>query len=369
MKCLNGLVVAGKNILLRADFNVPMDQWRVILDDSRIRAALPTILYLIKHRAKQIVLVSHLGRPKGKVVEELKLKAVAQRLGTLLKIKNNLILGKVGNFKAYKLNPQIHLLENIRFYKEEEENNLEFAKKLANLGDVFVNDAFSCSHRAHASIEGVTHFLPSYAGMALEREVETLSSMTKNPKSPFVCILGGAKVSDKIDVIKNLAHKVDWFLLGGVMANTFLKAKGFDIKSSAVVNEKLDEAKKLYEDFGEKIVLPVDYTFGKLDGKDAILDIGQTTVSMFADYLRRAKTIFWNGNLGMTEIKEFAKGSKEMAKAVISSNAVTIAGGGDTVSFLNQYGFTTRFSFVSLGGGATLEFLAGKKLPGLAPLI
>jgi len=368
MKSLNGLVVAGKNILLRVDFNVPMDQRRAILDDSRIRAALPTILYLIKQRAKQIVLVSHLGRPKGKVVEELKLKAVAQRLGALLKIKNNLILDKVGDFDAYKLNPQIYLLENIRFYKEEEENNLEFAKKLADLGDVFVNDAFSCSHRAHASIEGVTHFLPSYAGLALEREVETLSSMMKNPKSPFVCILGGAKVSDKIDVIKNLAQKVDWFLLGGVMANTFLKAKGCDIKSSAVVNEKLDEAKKLDEDFGTKIILPVDYAFGKLDGKDAILDIGQATVLMFADYLRRAKTIFWNGNLGMTEIKKFATGSKEIAKAVISTSAMTIAGGGDTVSFLNQYSFASGFSFVSLGGGATLEFLAGKKLPGLAPL-
>jgi phosphoglycerate kinase len=368
MKSLNGLAVAGKNILLRADFNVPMDQRGVILDDSRIRAALPTILYLVKHRVKQIILVSHLGRPKGKVIEDLKLKAVAQRLCALLKIKDNLILEKVGDFDAYKLNSQIYLLENIRFYKEEEGNNLEFAKKIAHLGDIFINDAFSCSHRAHASIEGVTHFLPSYAGLTLKNEVETLSNMIKNPKSPFVCILGGAKVSDKIDVIRNLAQKVDWFLLGGVMANTFLKVKGFDIKSSTVVNEKLDEAKRLYEDFGTKIILPIDYTFGKLDGKDAILDIGQATISMFANYLRRAKTIFWNGNLGMTEIKEFATGSKEIARAIVSTDAMTIAGGGDTVSFLNQYGFTTRFSFVSLGGGATLEFLAGKKLPGLAPL-
>lgn len=366
MKTIKNFKINGKKILVRVDFNVPKS------DDSRIRVSLPTINYLLENGVAKIILISHLGRPKGKVVEELKLKPVAEKLKDLLKIQTEIKEVNLDNFPAYQVSDKIFLLENIRFYPEEEKNDVEFTKKLAHLGDsprgeagIFINDAFSASHRAHSSTEGIAHFLPSFAGFALEKEVEELTKILKNPGRPFVCILGGAKVSDKIRIIENLAPKVDYFLLGGVMANTFLVAQGINLKDSLVSNESISVAKELLDKFKEKIILPSDLVVRELNGKEAVLDIGPKDVEKFSQYIEKAKTIFWNGNLGMTEKSEYVKGSRTVAEKIIASKALTVVGGGDTVGFLKSQNLTQKFSFISLGGGATLEFLAGKKLPAL----
>lgn len=363
--------IKGKRVLVRVDFNVPEDEKGRILDDSRIKVTLPTISYLLKQEAK-VILVSHLGRPKGKKVFNLRLAKVAERLKKLLGIKKRIKETTLNGFSAYQISEALHLLENIRFYKEEEKNDLRFAKKLAKSGDIFVNEAFSCSHRAHASIFGITHFLPSFAGFYLGKEVKALTKLLKNPQRPFVCILGGAKVSDKIGLIQNLSKKVDWFLLGGVMANTFLASLELDLKDSVIAKDKIAQAKKFLAEFGEKIILPSDLVFGNLKEKRAVLDIGERDVEKFSGYINKAKTIFWNGNLGMTEKPEYAKGSEGVAKKIASSKALSVVAGGDTVSFIQKLGLfgpPSKFSFVSLGGGATLEFLAGKKLPALESLV
>jgi len=368
MESLKNQKLEGKKVLVRVDFNVPLGEKGEILDDSRIKTALPTIKYLLKQKAK-VILLSHLGRPDGKIVENLRLSKVAKRLKQLLNLKNKITKINLDSFFAYSISPNLVLLENIRFFKEEEKNDLKFAKKLASLADIFVNEAFSCSHREHASTFGITNFLPSFSGFALEKEVKTLSLLFESPKRPFVCILGGAKVSDKIKIIENLSKKVDWFLLGGAMANTFLKALGLDLKGSLVAFDKIDLAQRYLAQFGQKIILPSDLVFGDLDGKRAVLDIGKRDVEKFSQYINKAKTIFWNGNLGMTEELEYTQGSKMVAGKIIQNkNCLSIVAGGDTVGFLNQQGLLSQFSFVSMGGEAALAFLAGEKLKALLVL-
>ncbi|MCX6807072.1 MAG: phosphoglycerate kinase [Candidatus Berkelbacteria bacterium] len=369
MKTINNQDVTNKKVIVRVGFDVPLGRNNEVIDDSRIKASLSTINYLLDHNAAQIILISHLGRPKGEVVQELKLSSVASRLLSLLEIKGSILSVKIGEFPAYQISEKIYLLENIRFYPEEERNDPEFAKKLASLGDLFVNDAFSCSHRAHVSTEGITHFLPSFAGFALEKEFETLLNLVQNPKRPFVCILGGAKVADKIDVIDRLASKVDWFLLGGVMASTFLATMDIHLKQSVVANDKIEVANNLFNKYKKQIILPTHFVWGDLGGGKAILDVDQSNLPKFTQYIKDAGTIFWNGNLGKTENPEYARFSTEIAKEIVRTNALTIVAGGDTTAFVNKIGLTNKFSYISLGGGATLEFLAGKKLPALQALL
>jgi len=368
MKSIQNADIREKTVLVRTDFNVPI-QRGLPSDTLRIKAIVPTVNYLLNQQAKQIILLSHLDRPGGKWVKEAELLPIARYLAKLFRgFSRPKRIVKEG-FPAYQISERILLLENIRFYPEEEKNDASFARKLSFLGDFFVNDAFSCSHRAHASIEGITHHIPSFAGFALMKEVQMLSRILKKPKPPFVCLLGGIKVPDKIEMIEALGSRVTLFLLGGVMANTFLKAKGEDIKSSLFAEEKLDEAKRLLKKLDNRIVLPKDYHFGRLKGREAILDIGQATILDFCQLIKDARTIFWNGNLGMVEKNPYTTGSRKIAKAIIASGALSIVAGGDTIAFVDQLGLLKKFSFYSLGGGATIDFLAQKKLPGLVSLL
>lgn len=368
MKRVQDQDVFRKRVIVRVDFNVPIYK-RKIWDDTRIKISLKTINYLLKKQADRVILISHLGRPEGRVVEELKLAIVAKRLAELLGFKEKIKVISLENFSAYRISENVFLLENIRFYKEEEKNDINFAQKLALLGDLYINDAFSVSHREHASTEGITHFLPSFAGFMLQQEIDSLNKLVKFPLRPFVCILGGAKVSEKIEVIENLKRKVDWFLLGGGMGNTFLSASGANLYDSLVAIDKIQRAKDFLKKIGKKIILPSHFIFGRLDGKKAVVDIGHKDVEKFARYIKQAKTIFWNGTLGLAEKKKYARGSLGVAKAIINRRAFKVCAGGDTVAFLNQYNLLSKFSFVSYGGGASLEFLAGKKFKALKNII
>lgn len=380
--------LAGKKVIMRCDFNVPMKNG-VITDDMRVREALPTIKYLLEKNCA-VILMSHLGRPKGKLVEEFRLDAVALDLGNLLgrpvKKLNDCIGPEVEKACAAMKSGEIILLENLRFYAEEEKNDPGFAKKLASLAQIYVNDAFGTAHRAHASTEGITKYLPSVAGFLMEKELNYLSKATENPAHPFVAILGGAKVSDKIGVIENLLKKVDAILIGGGMCFTFLKAQGYGIGKS-ILDEKIDLAKKL---MGEakarniKFVLPVDVVVSEtIDGTkpyetvsidkipaDKIgVDIGLQTVREFADVLKDAKLVVWNGPMGVFETKPFAKGTEEVARAIAATEAVSIIGGGDSAACIQQLGLANKFTHISTGGGASLEFLEGLELPGVAALM
>ena len=376
---------SGKRALVRCDFNVPLDANLNITDDTRIRAAIPTIRYLLDHGAI-VILCSHLGRPKG-VTESLRLNPVAKRLSELLgkpvKKLDDCIGPEVEAAVAASKPGDVLLLENLRFYAEEEKNDPEFARKLAKLADVYVNDAFGTAHRAHASTAGVAAYLPAVAGFLMEKEIQFLGEAIQNPQRPFVAILGGAKISDKIGVIENLLAKADTLLIGGGMANTFLKAKGYQMGDSLVEEGSVQLAAELLQKGGSKLVLPVDVVIADAFSAEAksqvvsadsvpagwrVLDIGPKSVELFAEKIKGAKTVVWNGPMGVFEFPPFAKGTFAIAKALADSGATTIIGGGDSVAAVEQSGLAERITHISTGGGASLEFLEGKELPGIAVL-
>ncbi len=388
-KTVRDLDVAGKKVLVRVDFNVPLNDKGEITDDTRITASLPTIQYLLEQKAA-VILMAHLGRPKGQVKPELSLAPIAKHLGKLLGKKILFApdcVGEVAQAAASKLKPgHILLLENLRFHKEEEKNDMDFAEKLASLADLYVNDGFGVSHRAHASVEGVTHFLPAAAGFLLEKEIQYVGQAVTNPLHPFVAIIGGAKVSDKIGVISNLLDKVDTLLIGGGMANTFLAAQGYKMGKSLVEEDKLDLAKELLAKAKKNkvnMLLPTDLVMAAAFAPDAehvtekvknlnqaymALDIGAETSKAYAEALADAKMIVWNGPMGVFEMDAFCKGTEAVAKAVAKSRATSIVGGGDSVAAIEKLGLAKRITHISTGGGASLEYLEGKVLPGVAAL-
>lgn len=384
-KTIRDISLDGKTILVRVDYNVPLGHER-ILDDTRIQASIPTIKYLLKYQTK-IILISHLGRPLKSDKKNVSLKLMAWRLARLLGHPVNFVpecLGRLVNEEVKKMTfGEIILLENLRFHAEEENNNLFFAKELASLADLFVLDAFGVAHRPHASITGIPKFLPTVAGFLMEKEITMLSQLLDKPPSPFVLILGGAKVKEKISLLNNLLKKVNTILIGGGMACTFLKSQGYEIGKSLVEPDKVDLAKNLLEHAKNnhiQIVLPTDVGIAKeinpqaprqevsiqaVGEKDSILDVGQKTIKTFQKYISSAKTIFWNGSLGMTELQNFEYGSKAIAHALAESDALRVVGGGDTAAALHKLGLTEAMTHVSTGGGASLEFLEGKVLPGV----
>jgi len=388
---IRDIEVDNKKVLVRVDFNVPLNaKTGTITDDSRIRATLPTIKYLTDRKAR-VILCSHLGRPKGKVVEQLRLTVIARHLSQILghtvQVANDGIGPEVdkavGSLKA----GQVLLLENIRFHPEEEANDAAFAKKLARLADVYVNDAFGACHRAHASIVGVARYLPAVAGLLVEKETEILEGILANPHHPFAELAGGAKVSDKIGVMENTMDKVDYLLIGGSMAATFLKAKGYKVGLSLVEDDKLDFATGLMNDAaqrGVKLMLPVDVVVADKLSADAetktvsienipadwrIVDIGPQTINNFSEELRKCRTIFWNGPMGIYEVARFAKGTQTMARLLADLRATIIIGGGSTAEVVTAMKLADKMTFVSTGGGASLRFLGGEKLPGIEVLL
>jgi phosphoglycerate kinase len=384
--------VAGKRVLVRVDFNVPLDDEQHITDDTRIRASLPTITYLLDAGA-EVILMSHLGRPKGAVVASMRMAPVAQRLSELLGRPVQTAEDSVGPqvaAQAKALQPgQVLLLENLRFHKEEEKNDPAYAQQLAALGDLYINDAFGSAHRAHASTEGVAHYLPAVAGFLMEKEINFLGSALENPRRPFVAIIGGAKVSDKIMVLERLISLVDTMLIGGGMANTFFKAEGYEIGDSLYEESKVDVARDLINKArqrGIEFLLPGDVVLADRFANDAhtrvvpsdqvspewrILDIGPATIVSFRDALQKAQTIIWNGTLGVAEMPNFAKGTDAIIEILAErtkDGATTIIGGGDSAAAVEQAGAADKMTHVSTGGGASLEFLEGRILPGVAAL-
>ncbi|MDO8535776.1 MAG: phosphoglycerate kinase [Candidatus Omnitrophota bacterium] len=388
-KTIKDIDLKGKKVLIRVDFNVPLDDKLNITDDIRIRSAVPTIKYAIEKGAK-VILMSHLGRPDGKVVDSMRLTPVAKRLEELLgkKVtKTDDCIGPAVKKTVEAMKPgDVVLLENLRFHAEEEKNDPAFAKELASLGELFVNDAFGTAHRAHASTEGVTKHLPSVAGFLLEKEIQYLGQTVDSPKRPFVAILGGAKVKDKIKVIDNLLNKVDALIIGGGMAYTFLKAQGHTIGSSKLDKDGFDTAKQALDKAVKKnipILLPVDHVIGdkfdanantKVVGADIPdgwmgLDIGPKTIKLFEDKLKDAKTVIWNGPLGVFEMDKFAEGTKAMANFLAGlKGATTIIGGGDTAAAMLKFKVEDKMTHISTGGGASLEYLEGRGLPGIDAL-
>ena len=389
-KTIRDVRIKNKQIIMRVDFNVPLDKkTKAIMDDTRITAALPTIEYILKNKPKRLILMTHLGRPDGQVKEELRLDPVAKRLQDLLKTPVKKLNDCVGDEVAKTIDAsgeKVILLENLRFHAEEEENNPEFAKKLASLAEIYVNDAFGTAHRAHASTEGITHYLPAISGFLLDKEIEYLGKSLEKPDKPFAVILGGAKVSDKIGVIENLLKKANLIIIGGGMAYTFLKSQGSNIGNSMFEKDKLNTAKEILEKTKNSkvnIVLPVDHLIvdnieaptriettqdqNIPDGMIAV-DIGPKTIELFKKALRGAKTICWNGPLGIFENDKYAKGTKEIAEFITTTKAKTIIGGGDTASAVSKFGLEKKMTHISTGGGASLEFMEGKVLPGIAAL-
>lgn len=388
-KSVRDIDVSGKKVLVRCDFNVPLDENRKITDNRRIVAALPTIQYLLEHNAK-VILCSHLGRPKGEAKPEFSLDVVAKELSRLLGKEVALAKDVIGESAKELTNKMkegdVVLLENVRFHREETDNDQEFAKELASMAEIYVNDAFGTAHRAHASTEGVSHYLPAVCGFLIEKEIKFMGGALENPKKPFVAILGGAKVSDKIGVIENLLDKVDTLIIGGGMAYTFFKAQGHSIGNSICEEDKVNLAKELMEKAkqkGVKIVLPVDNhittdysndTEDKIVNSDDIpdgwegLDIGPKSIKLFEENLKNAKTIIWNGPLGVCEFPKYEVGTKEVAKAIAKTDSISIVGGGDSAAAIEKLGLAKEFSHISTGGGASLEFLEGKELPGIVAL-
>ena len=389
-KTIEDIDVSGKRVLVRVDFNVPQNETGAITDDTRIQAALPTIKYLSEHGAK-VILVSHLGRPKG-VTPKYTLEPVAIRLETLLGKPVELLNKTVGDevaeaIKGFK-DGDVILLENVRFYPEEEANDKGFAQDLAFLADLYVNDAFGTAHRAHASTEGVAHYLPGVAGFLMKKELDYLGGALSEPKRPFVAILGGVKVKDKIGVIQQLLTKVDTLIIGGGMAYTFLKAQGHEIGKSLLDEKNIEFCKEVLASASGKILLPSDVVISSANPFDvgeaacetktvaasAIpadwegADIGPETVAKFSEAIKSAGTVVWNGPMGIFEFSKFANGTRQIAQALADSNAVTIIGGGDSAAAVVQMGFGDKMTHISTGGGASLEFLEGKELPGVAAL-
>ncbi len=385
-KTVKDIDVKGKKVLVRCDFNVPQDENGNITDTRRIVSSLPTIKYLIANGA-MVILCSHLGRPKGEVKKEFSLAPVAKELSKELGIEVKLAMDIVGeSAKSLTANMkagEVVLLENVRFDAREEKNDPEMAKELAELAQIYVNDAFGTSHRAHASTAGVADYLPAVSGFLIEKEIDFMGNALENPKRPFVAILGGKKVSDKIGVINALLEKVNTLMIGGAMAYTFFKAKGYEVGNSICELDKLDLAKELMEKAekkGVKLMLPVDTKLGKEFDKDTEsktvkaseipvgwegFDIGEETIKLYKEELKNAKTIVWNGPLGLFEFDQFAIGTNEIAKTLAEVDAITIIGGGDSAAAIEKAGLADRMTHISTGGGASLEFLEGKKLPGI----
>jgi len=388
-KTVRDLELRGKRVFCRVDFNVPL-QDGVITDDTRIRAALPTINYLIEQGAR-VILASHLGRPKGKVVDELRLDPVAKRLSELLNKeinKSDEVIGEAVMQKVAELNDgELLLLENVRFLSGEEKNDQDLAKALAELAEIFVNDAFGAAHRAHASTEGIANHLPAVAGFLMERELEFLGKSLSNPERPFTAIIGGAKVKDKIGVIENLMDKVDNLIIGGGLAYTFIKALGMEIGNSLLEEDKLDLARWFIEKAKTKnirLLLPVDVVVAdefseKADTKVVeiakippawqALDIGPQTIGMFSEVIKNSRLVIWNGPMGVFEMDLFAQGTYAVAEAMAESSAVTIIGGGDSAAAVEASGLAGKMTHISTGGGASLEFMEGKELPGVVVLL
>ncbi|MDF1499823.1 MAG: phosphoglycerate kinase [Anaerolineales bacterium] len=385
-KTIEDIDLDSKRVLVRVDFNVPLEDGRVA-DDTRIRAALPTIKYLVDHRAI-VILCSHLGRPKGQVKAELSLRPVAEHLSELLGVPIAFAddcVGDPAEDAVRDLQPgQIVLLENTRFHAGEKANDPEFARALASLAEVYVNDAFGSAHRAHASTEGVARYLPAVAGYLMEKEIRYLGDALLDPEHPFVAIMGGAKISDKIDVVKRMLQIADHLLVGGGLANTFLAARGFDLAESLVEEDALPTAREILQTATDRLVLPVDLVVADEFSDDAsvrsvpvddvpagwrALDIGGKTVDLFKEKLQGAKLIVWNGPMGVFEMGPFAVGTYAIAQAVAETDAVSIIGGGDSAAAIRKAGLTDKISHVSTGGGASLEFMEGKTLPGVAALL
>ena len=385
-KTIEDIDLKNKKVLVRCDFNVPMDEKKNITDNTRIVAALPTIKYLLENNCA-IILCSHLGRPKGEFKQEFSLKPVAKELSKLLNkeiIMANDVIGEDAKSKAKNLqNGQIMLLENVRFHREETDNDPEFSKQLASMAEVYVNDAFGAAHRAHSSTSGVAQYLPAVSGFLIEKELKFLGNALNNPERPFVAIMGGAKVSDKIGVIDSLLEKVDTLMIGGGMAYTFFKAQGYEVGNSLCEPDKCELALNLMEkakNKGVKLMLPVDTKVGKEFKPDTEsktvawteipegwegFDIGEKTIEMFKNELKTAKTVVWNGPLGLFEFDQFAIGTNAIAHALAEIDATTIIGGGDSAAAVEKAGLADKMTHISTGGGASLEFLEGKKLPGI----
>ncbi len=396
VKCLNkrtvrDIDVSDKRVLVRVDFNVPLDEGiGKITDDSRIRAVTPTIKYLIDRGAK-IILCSHLGRPKGKVVNKLRLAVVVQRLSQILEHKVEFTRECVGPEVKQAVenlqNGNVLLLENVRFYPEEEGNEASFAQALSELADVYVNDAFGAAHRSHASVVGVANYLPAVAGFLLEKEIENLTGILKNPAHPFIAVLGGAKTSDKIAMIENIMDKVDCVLIGGGIAPTFLEAELYEVGLSLIEKDMIGVASKLLGRVAKEnrcFLLPVDVVVADEISSQArvevvsieqippwarIVDIGTQTIETFGKVLQMSKTVFWNGPMGIYEIPEFSKGTHDMTELIAALNATTVIGGGSTAEIVTKSGLARKMTFVSTGGGASLKFLSGKALPGVEALL
>ncbi|MCS7253541.1 MAG: phosphoglycerate kinase [Armatimonadota bacterium] len=388
LRSVRDMDVTNKRVLVRADFNVPLKGGEVA-DDWRIRATVPTIQHLIERGAK-VILMSHLGRPRGKVVDELRLDPVAKRLSELLgkpvKKLNECIGSDVEAAIAQMQPGDVILLENVRFHDGEEKNDSEFARQLASLADLYVNDAFGAAHRAHASVHAITQFLPSAAGLLMEKEVENLSRLLEAPQHPFVAALGGVKVSDKIGVIRNLMKRVDTLLIGGAMAYTFFRAQGLQTGRSLVEEDKIELAKQLLdeaEQSGVKLLLPTDVVVADRDAENATakvvpsdqipedmmgMDIGPSTREQYAAMIREAATVFWNGPMGRFEFAIFSEGTKAITQALAECKGVTVVGGGETAAAAIQFGIADKVTHVSTGGGAALEFLEGRELPGVEVL-
>jgi phosphoglycerate kinase len=389
-KTIEDIDVKGKKVIVRVDFNVPLDENKKITDDKRIVGALPTIKYLVEKGAKTI-LVSHLGRPKDGFEEKYSMKPTAARLSELLGkevIMAKDVIGEDAKAKAAALKDgEVLMLENVRFHKEETKNDPTFSKELASMAEIYVNDAFGTAHRAHSSTAGLADYLPAVCGYLIQKEIEVMGKALSNPERPFVAILGGAKVSDKIAVIENLIDKVDTLIVGGGMAYTFFKAKGYSIGTSICEDDKVELAKNLLDKAaskGVKLLLPVDNVVGKEFSNDTErktvdsdkipdgwmgMDIGPKTVAAYSNEIKNAKTVVWNGPMGVFEFSNFNNGTKEVARAVANSGAVSIIGGGDSAAAVEQLGFADKITHISTGGGASLEFLEGKVLPGIDVLL